>query len=315
LDAPEPAAGQEAQAAPTVDVSADDDAVKGDENAPVTIIEFSDYQCPFCGRFYEETLPQLEEQYIATGKVKLVHRDFPLESIHPEARPAAEAAECAGDQGKYYEMHDKLYENQQSLSADNYKLWAEEIGLDMDQFNDCVESNKHAEEVSADLADGSAAGVTGTPGFFINGQLLSGAQPFSVFQQIIEAELAAADNGVTGAAVVENEKEMAEPETQDAQEEQAEAANDAVEFDMTAKKYRFDPNEITVSKGSTVVLNIESVDINYGFVIEGYDVTAQLQAGETTTVEFAADQTGSFAFSCADCDGKESVMKGTLVVE
>jgi protein-disulfide isomerase len=166
----------------------DDDHIFGDENAPVTIIEFSDYECPFCGRFYQQTLPQIKSNYIETGKVRLVYRDFPL-SFHPNAQKAAEAAECAGEQGKYFEMHDRLFEKGVSGGVDSFKQYAAELGLNADTFNVCLDSGQMASEVQKDFADGQAAGVTGTPGFFINGKLVEGAQPFEVFAQIIEKEL------------------------------------------------------------------------------------------------------------------------------
>tara|TARA_Y100000310_G_scaffold345284_1_gene463410 strand:- start:4909 stop:5646 length:738 start_codon:yes stop_codon:yes gene_type:complete len=174
-----------------VSASVDDDAVLGDPDAPVTIIEFSDYECPFCSRFWSQTLPQLKEEYIDTGKVKLVYRDFPLTSIHPMAQPAAEAAECVREQGgdeAYFEMHDKIYGNQQSLSDANLKKWASELGYDIDE---CLDSGEFTSEVQADSRDAQAAGGRGTPFFVINDVPLSGAQPFSNFQQVIEAELAA----------------------------------------------------------------------------------------------------------------------------
>src|SRR3989338_7721986 len=173
-----------------VQVSADDDVVKGDPNAPVEIIEFSDFQCPFCSRFYSDTLPQIQKEYIDTGKVKLIYRDFPLSSIHPQATPAAEAAECAKEQGKFWEFHDKLFENQASLSTASYKQWAQELGLNTQQFNDCVDKRKYQSEVTKDYQDGQAAGVTGTPSFFVNGINIRGAQPFSAFKTIIDQELA-----------------------------------------------------------------------------------------------------------------------------
>ncbi len=179
-----PAAPDAAEA----NVGIDDDYVYGKENAPVTIIEFSDYQCPYCGRFYQQTLPQIKKDYVEKGKVKMVFRDFPL-SFHPEAEPAAIAANCAGEQGKYYEMHDKLFENQGSLSAANYKKWAQEIGLDVKKWESCLKDPKQRAEIVKDLNDGTVAGVQGTPAFFINGKLLSGAQPYSAFAQVIEAEL------------------------------------------------------------------------------------------------------------------------------
>jgi protein-disulfide isomerase len=173
-----------------VEVSVDDDAIKGDENAPVTIVEFSDYECPFCARFYSQTLNQIDEQYIKTGKVKLVYRDYPLGN-HPNAPKAGEAAECAGEQGKYFEMHDKLFDNGVSGGVASYKQFAGEIGLDQAAFDTCLDSGAQAAEVQKDFVDGTSYGVQGTPAFFVNGKLISGAQPFNVFQQAIEAELAA----------------------------------------------------------------------------------------------------------------------------
>ena len=172
-----------------VEASIDDDPILGDPNAPVTIIEFSDYECPFCARFWSQTLPLIKSEYIDTGKVRLVYRDFPLTSIHPMALPAAEAAECVQEQygdEAYYEYHDVLFANYQFLSVDSMKQWAQELGYDI---SDCLDSGQMRSEVQKDLADGQSYGVTGTPGFIINGKLLSGAQPFPAFQQAIEAEL------------------------------------------------------------------------------------------------------------------------------
>lgn len=171
-------------------VSVDDDPVKGSENAPVTIIEFSDFECPYCGKFYRQALQKIEENYIQTGKVKLVYRDFPLTNIHDNAQKAAEAAECADDQGKFWKYHDKLFENQNSFGVSSLKQYAKDLGLDTQKFNDCLDSDKYKQEVQDDLQDGRQAGVTGTPAFFINGKMLRGAQPYSEFKQIIEQELA-----------------------------------------------------------------------------------------------------------------------------
>ena len=182
-----------APSAPTVNINIDDliddDAVKGITDAPVTIIEWSDFECPFCGRFYEETLRQIEDKYIKTGKVKFVYRDFPL-SFHTQAQKAAESAECAGEQGKFYEMHDLLFESGVQGGVISFKQYAKQIGLDTTKFNTCLDTGAMASEIQKDFADGQRAGVQGTPGFLINGKLVSGAQPFSVFQQVIEAELA-----------------------------------------------------------------------------------------------------------------------------
>ncbi len=155
------------------------------------IIEFSDYQCPFCRKFREETLDKILETY--EGKVRFVYRDFPLENIHPYAFKAAEAANCAGEQGKYFEYHDLLYEKQSDWSArgeEAFVEYAQQLSLDVESFETCLASGKYEEEVRKDLQDGINAGVTGTPAFFINGIPLSGAQPFEVFKVIIDSELA-----------------------------------------------------------------------------------------------------------------------------
>ena len=172
------------------DLDLNDNYFKGSRNAKVTIVEFSDFQCPFCGRFYSETLSQIEQNYINNNKVKFVYADFPLESIHPNAFPAALAARCAGEQDKFWEFHDKLFENQALLSESNYKQWAQELGLDTDKFNSCFDSKKYENQIRDDFQDGSSQGISGTPGFIINNQLVSGAQPYQVFEQAIEAALA-----------------------------------------------------------------------------------------------------------------------------
>jgi protein-disulfide isomerase len=184
-----------------VKISLDDDPIRGDPNAPITIVEFSDFQCPFCARFHTQTLPSILKEYIDAGKVNLVYRDFPLESIHPNALPAAVAAECANEQGKYWEYHDMLFETQNGWSRlsseaviSTFSEYASEIGLEQEQFDSCLESGKYLEEVQKDLSDGRAYDITGTPGFFIgNDEIgfvkLSGAQPFDSFKQVIDAQL------------------------------------------------------------------------------------------------------------------------------
>ncbi|MDO8508680.1 MAG: DsbA family protein [Nanoarchaeota archaeon] len=174
------------------EVDAGDSPVKGKAEASVTIIEFSDYQCPFCQKFYETSLPEIEEEYIKTGKVKLVYKDFPLNSIHPEAQKAAESAHCVreqkGDEG-YFKMHDKLFENQQSLSVENYKKWARSLGVVGAKFDKCIDEGVYSTLVKEDLEYGESLGVSGTPAFFINGKMISGAQPFDVFKQAIDSVL------------------------------------------------------------------------------------------------------------------------------
>jgi protein-disulfide isomerase len=187
---PSPAPSPSPQPAPqptVVDVSEDDDAVRGPANAPVEIIEFSDYQCPYCERAYP-TVQQILRTY--GDKVKFIYRDFPLSSLHPYAQKAAEAAECAGEQGKYWEMHDKLFENQGALDVPSLKQYAADLGLDTAAFNSCLDNGDMASEVQNDFNDGQAAGVSGTPTFFINGKMLVGAQPFDAFKAVIDAELA-----------------------------------------------------------------------------------------------------------------------------
>jgi len=182
-------------------ISLDDDPMKGNPDASITIVEFSDFQCPFCAKFHENTLPQLDQNYISTGKVNFVYRDFPIQSIHPNAIPAALASECADDQGKFWEMHDVIFENQrvwQDLqipqSTDMFREYATEIGLNTDDFDSCMNSGKYIEEIGNDLEDGRLYGVTGTPGFFVGNEKIGftkliGAQPFSSFQRVIDEQL------------------------------------------------------------------------------------------------------------------------------
>ena len=160
--------------------SPDDDPSWGPVDAPVTIIEFSDYQCPYCKRFHDETLPQIQAIY--EGQVRFVYRDFPLTSIHPHAQKAAEASECADDQGRFWDYHDLLWTNQQDLDVASLKAYAGELGLDTATFDDCLESGKNAQEVQKDYSDGVSYGVQGTPSFFINDVKVQGAQPFSVIR-------------------------------------------------------------------------------------------------------------------------------------
>ena len=163
--------------------------VKGESDAPVTMVEFSDFECPFCGRFFSDTLPQIESEYIKTGKVRFVYKHLPLD-FHAQAVPAALASECAHEQGRFWEYHDLLLGNQESLSDANYKKWAGDLSLKQPQFDECLESRKHQDRVSGDAQQAAQAGISGTPGFLINGITVSGAQPFEAFQQVIEGELA-----------------------------------------------------------------------------------------------------------------------------
>ena len=172
---------------PRVDVATNGSAI-GPMEAPITIVEFSDYQCPFCQRA-EPTVKQVLRQY--EGKVRFVFKHFPLESIHPLARGASEAANCAEDQGRFWEYHERVFAAANGLEPAALEGYARELELDLETFRACMAEKRHAARVTDDLADGTNAGVNSTPTFFVNGIKLKGAQPFSEFQRIIEAELAA----------------------------------------------------------------------------------------------------------------------------
>ena len=193
--APEP----QAEPAPSgpVEVNTDGDFSIGDADAAVVVVEFTDYQCPFCSRHFRETFPLIKAEYVDTGKVRYVFKEFPLSSIHPQAQLASETALCAGDQGAYLAMHDILFGRQDEWNgredaADLFTGYAEELGLDLNAFSECLNSGSHAATVAADLEQGSRLGVDGTPAFFLNGNFISGAQPYEVFQQAIEQLLASA---------------------------------------------------------------------------------------------------------------------------
>jgi protein-disulfide isomerase len=159
---------------------------KGPEYAPVTIVKFEDYQCPFCKQV-QTTVAELLSQY--NGVIRLVHKDLPLDSIHPQARQAAEAARCAAESGKFWSYHDLLYANSPNVSRENLKSYAKEVGLDVNAFDRCLGSGKFKVVVERDLIDGAQLGVTGTPTFFINGREVSGDQPLEIFRAIIDDEL------------------------------------------------------------------------------------------------------------------------------
>jgi protein-disulfide isomerase len=159
----------------------------GNSNAVVTLVEFSDFQCPFCQRA-APTLKQLHEKY--GDKIRIVWKDFPLTQIHPQAFKAAEAGHCAADQGKFWEYHDKLFAGQQALQPDSLKEYATGLGLDAEKFNGCLEASNHAERVRESVAAGTRLGVNSTPTMFINGRKMEGAQPFDALAAVIDEELA-----------------------------------------------------------------------------------------------------------------------------
>lgn len=163
---------------------------KGDKKAPVTLIEFSDFQCSFCRKFWKKTLPLIEERYIKTGKVKLVYRHFAI--LGKPSKAAAQAAECAGEQGKFWDYHDKLFASAGSLFAftrGSLKGYARELGLKDKLFSQCIDSAKYSKKVDGETSIAASLGARGTPTFFLNGRLIVGAQPFEVFEAVIEKEL------------------------------------------------------------------------------------------------------------------------------
>ena len=170
------------------EVPVDDDPSLGPQDAPITIVEFSDFECPFCTKWYVEVWPRLQEAF--PDQIRLVYRDFPLSNIHGNAIPAAEAANCAGEQNQYWEYHDLLFQAEQGLGVEAFRQYASEIGLDEIAFNECLESRRYQDEVDADYRFATELGVRSTPTFFINGIPLVGAQPFEVFKDVITKELA-----------------------------------------------------------------------------------------------------------------------------
>jgi protein-disulfide isomerase len=159
----------------------------GPANAPITIVEFSDYQCPFCRRWHQEVYEPLLAAY--PGKIKLVYRNFPLTSIHPDAMGAAEAALCAGEQDAYWPYHEKLFSSE-SLSTQTFLEYAQELSLNVDKFQSCLNDHKYRATIQADSDFAANLGISSTPTFFINGLAVVGAQPLSVFKQVIDKELA-----------------------------------------------------------------------------------------------------------------------------
>jgi len=189
-----------ADALPKDPVAIASEPTKGNGTAKVAVIEFSDYQCPFCSRYSKDTLPQIAADYIATGKIRYVFRDLPL-SFHKQAFKAAEAAHCAGAQGKFWEMHDALFQNQSALAPEQLATHAKTVGVDDAQFTQCLDSGKFAADINKDIADAGAAGITGTPAFLVgviqpDGRVkvvkkLSGAKPYAEFKAAIDSVLGA----------------------------------------------------------------------------------------------------------------------------
>ena len=177
----------------------------GSQNARVVLVDFSDYQCPFCGRFYRDTMPQLDREYFKTGKVKYLFRDLPLEAIHPHAFKAAQAARCAGEQGKFWEMHYRLFENQRALDPAALTAYAESLEIDTPKFKQCMDADKYADAIRQDMAEAANAGINSTPNFVVgvvDGKdtrganikvlhVITGARPYAFFKAAIDSALAA----------------------------------------------------------------------------------------------------------------------------
>ncbi len=190
----------------TAEVSVSGKPSLGREDAPVTMVEFSDYQCPFCKRHFLTVLPIIKKEYIDTGKVRYVFRDFPIASLHPQAKKGHEAAYCAREQNRYWEMHDTLFENSKDFSVPALNRYAQGIGLEGDRFNNCLQSGKYSSRIEKEKAEGVKAGVSGTPSFFIGpsgsggkitGTMVRGAQPLARFRQVIENALRVAGKAQT----------------------------------------------------------------------------------------------------------------------
>ncbi|MBI5794609.1 thioredoxin domain-containing protein [Candidatus Uhrbacteria bacterium] len=289
-----------APAPPADPAGPDDDAMLGSKDAPVTLIEFVDYQCPFCKRFFDQTFAQLKTEYVDTGKVKLVMRDFPL-SFHPNAQKAAEATECAQDGGKFWEMHDLLFAKQDEWAsapdgAGLFRKYATGLVLPK-TFDSCLDTGKYAQEVKDDLRDGTTAGISGTPGFWIvgkdgNGEQISGAVPFSNFKTVIDTLL-----GVDAAAAPV-------------------PSADARTIKMTAELWKFTPTVVRVKQGEKVMLAITGVSGTHGLSVPGLGINETIIQGNTVSVAIPTDKTGTFDFRCSvQCGSGHNDMTGQIIVE
>jgi protein-disulfide isomerase len=172
-------------------VDTEGDPARGRDDAPVTIVEFADFRCSYCARFHEQTLTPILEAF--GDNVRFVYRDYPI--LGPDSVTAALAGECAADQGKFWEFHDLVYANQGDLSLEAFTTYATDLGMDVEAFTACIDAEETTAKVQRDYSDGQQLGVSGTPTFFINGRILVGAQPYDVFADYIEQELAQVGEG------------------------------------------------------------------------------------------------------------------------
>ena len=294
---PTPAPSPSAPAAQNVPpVDPEKDHIRGNPDATIAVIEYSDFECPFCKR-HHPTMSQIVEEY--DGKVSWVYRHFPL-PFHPNAQPSAEAAECANDQGgnnAFWQYTDLLFER--GADKNNLISYAEELGLDTNAFESCLNSGKYTRHVNEDTAGGSAAGISGTPGNIIynlqtkEARLLSGAQPFENFKTVIDEML------------VEKAK--------------AKEANIPSNADRTqmvhVSNWSFTPETITAKEGEKLSLHFMGIEGNHGFAIPALGISASIPQGESTVVAIPTDTPGTYEFFCnVPCGDGHKDMKGTLTI-
>lgn len=292
-------------------IKTDNEPSLGSTDAKVTIVEFSDYQCPFCRRFALQTFDKIKQNYIDTGKVRFVYKDFPLTQLgHTQAPLMAVAAQCAGDQGKYWEMHDKLFDEQQKLSprgtakfsSDKVPQWASEIGLNMNTFKQCLNSDKYKSEVQSDLQEGQSLGASGTPTFFIyaegddTAQKVVGAQPYSRFQSVIDQKLN--DGGSQDTAGGQDVDKT---------------------IQVSGTEYSFSPSTITVKQGQTVKVEFTNTgQIPHDLRIPDLGTGTQtIRPGQTDSFTFTASKSGTFPiqFICSLPGHAQNGMTGKLTSE
>lgn len=278
------------------------DHIRGNRKATIAVIEYSDYECPFCKRV-EPTMQQISKDY--GDKVMLVYRHFPL-SFHANAQKEAEASDCASDQGKFWEYHDAILErttsNGTGFPLDAFVPLAKELGLNESKFKNCLESGKYAKHVTDEENAGQAAGVNGTPGSFVlnlktqKQQFINGAQPFANFKAAIDAMLVDIAAAAVPAAVP------------------ADTGDRTIK--MTAELWKFTPDIIKAKQGEQVTLEITGVSGTHGFSVPTLGINETVIQGKTITVNLPTDKTGTFDFACSiQCGSGHSGMKGQIVIE
>lgn len=326
------------------DIGIDNDPLLGETTAPVTIIEFANVKCSDCLRFHQDIFPKLKEQYIDTGKVRLVFRDYPT----VESELVGLAGECALEQGNqhFWTFHDRMFANSDQQNTETFRQWAQELNFNMERFDSCMQNNKYQKELYEDLNDLKAAvGETPVPTFFINGQVVVGVPSFEEFARIIEGELQITREAPSNAAgqpvkitrdsatvsepiqnaveepfISSGGKDEPQPAPRSAEEEEGTnevfsvpSGSSSSSLRVEAKRWRFVPTEFRVRQGEAVQLTIVSKDLVFTFAIPDFGVSQAITAGGQETVTFTPTQTGTFAFTCSDCEEFRG-MTGTIVV-